>query len=205
MRKTFIILLMLGLAGCTSQAEVEAEVPAVESPQEDSGSQVESDGQAGQSEETSTGEAAETSVTDIAEENADSIPGDFDIEAALENVSNLLESAQDSGIAECTGNTFPAEAMDVGFGTEAFTSCQTDFGSLVINEYPSDSHAVAASDSYIDVVAGLDYSERINLAVMNDERTYIYVWGEALAQLDVPALANHLGFDYEQILTGLLE
>ena len=135
----------------------------------------------------------------------DSIANKFDIEAALENVSNLLESAQDSGIVECTGNTFAAEAMDVGFGQEVFTSCQTDFGMLVINEYPSDSHAAAASDNYIDVVAGLDYSERINLAVMNDERTYIYVWGEALAQLDVPALANHLGFDYEQILTGLLE
>lgn len=140
---------------------------------------------------------------DTAQEDTDSLSGNFDIDAALVNVSKVLESAQGSGFVECTGNTFAAEAMDVGFGEEAFTSCQTGFGLVVVNEYPSDTHAAAASESYIDVVTAL--SERINLAVLSDGRTFVYIWGDGIAQLDVPSLASFLGFEYDQIQTGILE
>jgi hypothetical protein len=198
------LLLSAGLlVGCSSTTEPEATI--VPDLSKENEATVVEEAQGESTAEPSIEAETEESSKETAQEDTDSLSGNFDVEAALVNVSKILESARDSGIVECTGNTFAAEAMDVGFGQEVFTSCQTDFGMLVINEYPSDSHAAAASDNYIDVVAGLDYSERINLAVMNDERTYIYVWGDALAQLDVPALANHLGFDYEQILTGLLE
>lgn len=133
----------------------------------------------------------------------DSVADEFVVEAALENVSNLLESAQESGFVECTGNLYPAEAMDVGFGTEVFTSCQTDFGLVVINEYPSDAHAAAASESYINIVSAL--SERVNLAVLSSGRSFVYIWGDGLVQLDVSSLANFLGFESDQILKGALE
>ena len=202
MLKLIALLLSTGLlVGCSSTTEPEATIVPDLSKENEASAVEEAQGES--TAEPSIEAETEESSKDAAQEDTDSLSGNFDVDAALVNVSKILEGAQDSGIVECTGNTFAAEAMDVGFGQEVFTSCQTDFGMLVINEYPSDTHAAEASEAYIVAVTGL--SEFINLAVMSNQRTYVYVWGEGLAQLDVPSLADYLNFDFEQISTGILE
>ena len=202
MRKLIALLLSTGLlVGCSSTTEPEATIVPDLSKENEASAVEEAQGES--TAEPSIEAETEESSKDAAQEDTDSLSGNFDVDAALVNVSKILEGAQDSGIVECTGNTFAAEAMDVGFGQEVFTSCQTDFGMLVINEYPSDTHAAEASEAYIVAVTGL--SERINLAVMSNQRVYVYVWGDGLAQLDALSLADYLNFDFEQISTGILE